>query len=67
MKGDARCDGGRLMQHCPQPDDPDLETDIGPCMEFETCGCQWGKPASAETDAPDDGANPTEPNDGKDQ
>jgi hypothetical protein len=33
MKGDIRCVDGRLMRHDPQPDDPDLETDRGPCPE----------------------------------
>lgn len=33
MKGDIRCVEGRLMRHDPQPDDPDLETDRGPCPE----------------------------------
>lgn len=29
MKDDLTCVGGRIMLHDPQPDDPDLETDIG--------------------------------------
>lgn len=34
-----RCEGGRLMRHDPQPDDPWLETDIGECPDCEGEGC----------------------------
>lgn len=39
MKGDLRCVDGRLMRHDPQPDDPELETDVGQCPECEGKGC----------------------------
>ena len=35
----VRCIDGRLMRHDPQPDDPDLETDIGQCEVCEGNGC----------------------------
>lgn len=34
-----RCIDGRLMRHDPQPDDPNLETDIGKCPECNGAGC----------------------------
>lgn len=40
MKDDTRCVDGRLFRHDPQPDDPDLETDIGRCPECEGQGCE---------------------------
>lgn len=39
MKGDTRCEDGRLLRHDPQPDDPGLETDMGKCPECEGKGC----------------------------
>lgn len=39
MKGDIRCVEGRLWRHDPQWDDPDLETDVGPCQDCDgSCG-----------------------------
>lgn len=35
----TRCVDGRLMRSDPQPDDPDLETDIGKCPECDGVGC----------------------------
>ena len=35
----TRCVDGRLYRHDPQPDDPDLETDIGQCPECAGKGC----------------------------
>jgi len=35
----TRCIDGRLMRHDPQPDDPNLETDIGKCPECDGKGC----------------------------
>jgi hypothetical protein len=35
----TRCIDGRLMRHDPQPDDPNLETDIGECEVCEGEGC----------------------------
>lgn len=40
MKGDTRCEDGRVMRHDPQHDDPYLETDIGKCPECEGNGCK---------------------------
>lgn len=40
MKGETRCEDGRLMRHDPQPDDPDLETDRGQCPDCEGIGCE---------------------------
>lgn len=37
MKGDIRCFEGYLWRHDPQPDDPDLETKIGPCPGCYAC------------------------------
>jgi len=34
-----RCEDGRLMRHTPMPDDPELETDIGPCPNCLGKGC----------------------------
>lgn len=34
-----RCIEGRLMRHDPQPDDPDLETDVGTCPDCSGDGC----------------------------
>lgn len=34
-----RCVDGRMMRHDPQPDDPNLETDIGKCEVCEGEGC----------------------------
>lgn len=34
-----RCEDGRAMRHDPQPDDPYLETDIGPCELCDGQGC----------------------------
>ncbi len=34
-----RCVDGRVMRHDPQPDDPNLETDIGQCEECGGDGC----------------------------
>lgn len=39
MKGDLACVGGRIMRHDPQPDDPELETDIGQCPDCSGDGC----------------------------
>ena len=39
MKGDTRCDDGRLMRHDPQPDDPNLETELGKCPDCGGEGC----------------------------
>jgi hypothetical protein len=36
----TRCIDGRLMRHDPQPDDPNLETDIGKCPECDGEGCE---------------------------
>lgn len=45
MKGDLTCVGGRIMRHDPQPDDPDLETDIGQCPDCSGQGCgECGEP-----------------------
>lgn len=35
-----RCVEGRLLRHDPQPDDPDLETDVGQCAECGGDGCE---------------------------
>lgn len=37
MQGYTRCIDGRLMRHDPQPDDPYLETDRGPCPGCDEC------------------------------
>lgn len=34
-----RCVEGRKMRHDPQFDDPELETDVGPCEECDGKGC----------------------------
>jgi hypothetical protein len=39
MKGDLRCIDGRLWRHDPQPDDPNLETDVGVCDDCAGHGC----------------------------
>lgn len=39
MRGDLRCIEGRLWRHDPQPDDPDLETDVGQCPDCSGDGC----------------------------
>lgn len=39
MKGDTRCIEGRLYRHDPQPDDPNLEIDIGVCADCDGFGC----------------------------
>jgi predicted nucleic acid binding AN1-type Zn finger protein len=39
MKGDLFCVSGRIMRHDPQPDDPELETDIGQCPHCGGQGC----------------------------
>lgn len=39
MKGHITCINGRLMHHTPQPDDPDLETDMGECPDCSGDGC----------------------------
>lgn len=39
MKGDLTCVGGRIMRHDPQPDDPELETDIGECPDCSGAAC----------------------------
>lgn len=39
-KGDTRCIDGRIWRHDPQPDDPYLETEIGPCEECNGEGCK---------------------------
>ena len=36
----TRCIDGRTMRHDPQPDDPELETDIGKCPECNGKGCE---------------------------
>lgn len=36
---DYRCIDGRLMRHDPQPDDPELETDVGACPDCSGKGC----------------------------
>lgn len=36
---DYRCIDGRLMRHDPQPDDPELETDVGKCPDCSGDGC----------------------------
>lgn len=33
------CEDGRLWQSAPSRDDPYCAVDIGPCPEWETCGC----------------------------
>jgi hypothetical protein len=35
-----RCVQGRTMRRDPQPDDPNLETDIGQCEECDGDGCE---------------------------
>lgn len=35
----VRCVEGRLYRHDPQFDDPDLETDVGPCPDCCGYGC----------------------------
>lgn len=40
MKGDLRCEDGRLMRHDPQPDDPYLETERGICPDCNGRGCE---------------------------
>ena len=35
----VRCIDGRRYRHDPQPDDPDLETDVGQCPDCEGHGC----------------------------
>lgn len=37
--GNYRCEDGRAMRHDPQPDDPYLETDVGPCEKCDGQGC----------------------------
>lgn len=39
MRGNLRCIDGQLMRHDPQPDDPDLETDVGKCPDCNGNGC----------------------------
>lgn len=39
MKGDLRCIDGRLWRHCPFPDDPDYESDVGQCPDCSGDGC----------------------------
>ena len=34
-----RCIAGRMFRHTPFPDDPELETDVGPCPDWPGCGC----------------------------
>lgn len=34
-----RCVEGRKMRHDPQPDDPELETDMGTCEDCGGEGC----------------------------
>lgn len=36
---DFRCIEGRLWRHDPQPDDPNLETDVGKCPDCSGDGC----------------------------
>lgn len=33
------CVDGRQMRHDPQTDDPDLQTDVGPCPDCDGDGC----------------------------
>ena len=37
-----RCIDGRIFRHDPQPDDPELETDIGQCPDCSGDGCGDG-------------------------
>lgn len=39
LGGPVRCLDGRLWRHDPQFDDPDLETDVGPCPNCQGYGC----------------------------
>ncbi len=39
MKNDLRCVAGTLWRHDPQPDDPDLETNVGTCPDWSGDGC----------------------------
>ena len=39
LPSSLRCIYGRAMRHDPQPDDPNLETDIGVCEECNGAGC----------------------------
>ena len=39
MKNDLSCCNGRLMRHDPQPDDPELQTDVGECPDCSGGGC----------------------------
>lgn len=39
MRGDTRCIDGRVYEHRPQQDDPDLEVVIGQCPECDGEGC----------------------------
>jgi hypothetical protein len=36
---DHACVDGRAMRHDPQPDDPYLQTDVGPCEKCDGKGC----------------------------
>jgi hypothetical protein len=38
-RGDTRCVEGRIYEHRPQHDDPELEVDIGECDACEGWGC----------------------------
>ena len=44
-----RCVEGRKMRHAPQPDDPDLEMDMGQCEDCDGEGCD------IKAATPDDG------------
>jgi len=46
----VRCIEGRLYRHDPQHDDPDFETDVGPCPDCRGAGCDSddGQPDEAQ-------------------
>lgn len=44
-----RCEDGRRMRHDPQPDDPYLETDVGPCPICDGKGCEEGDENGQQT------------------
>lgn len=38
LSANYRCVDGRMMRHDPQPDDPNLETDVGECTVCDGTG-----------------------------
>lgn len=40
----SECLNGQIMEHRPQPDDPDFEVAIGPCPKWPGCGCEVDLP-----------------------